>query len=62
MDYLSPETKSNRYIHSLDVAKLALFISKQRNYDEEVQDHLVVAALLHDIGHAHCPIAWSLHF
>ncbi len=58
IDYLSPETKSNRYIHSLDVAKLALFISKQRNYDEEVQDHLVVAALLHDIGHA--PLSHSM--
>nr|WP_269472787.1 HD domain-containing protein [Vibrio taketomensis] len=45
-------------MHSLDVAKLALFISKQRNYDEEVQDHLVVAALLHDIGHA--PLSHSM--
>lgn len=52
IDYLSPKTKSNRYTHSLDVAKLALFISKQRNYNQEIQDHLVTAALLHDIGHA----------
>ena len=54
IDYtlLKKQFKSTRYEHSIDVAELALYVCKIRNYTKEIQDHVVVAALLHDIGHA----------
>lgn len=41
----------NRAHHSLHVAALAKFISEKRNYSSNLSNHLVAAALLHDIGH-----------
>ncbi|ENP8324238.1 TPA: HD domain-containing protein [Vibrio vulnificus] len=58
IDYTDRKNKSTRYIHSLDVAKLALYISEVRNYSTEVTNHLVAAALLHDVGHA--PLSHSM--
>ncbi|MGD8118862.1 HD domain-containing protein [Vibrio sp. TRT 29B02] len=58
IDYINPDNKTNRFQHSLDVAKLALYISEKRNYSQEVTDHVVSAALLHDIGHA--PLSHSM--
>jgi hypothetical protein len=53
IDYISSKQyKSSRYEHSIGVAELALYVCKIRNYSKEIQDHVVVAALLHDIGHA----------
>ncbi|WP_101758654.1 HD domain-containing protein [Oceanicoccus sp. KOV_DT_Chl] len=48
----------SRYSHSLGVAALALYISKERKYSRELEKHLVTAALLHDVGHA--PLSHSL--
>ncbi|MCF5901473.1 HD domain-containing protein [Aeromonas caviae] len=50
--------RSTRYQHSLDVAVLALFISKKRGYTKDVERILVTSALLHDIGHA--PLSHSM--
>lgn len=59
IDYTSSKQyKSSRYEHSIDVAELALYVCKIRNYSKEIQDHVVVAALLHDIGHA--PLSHSM--
>lgn len=57
IDYTSlvhkgPRIGRDRLHHTLGVAALADFISEHRNYDEETRNHVVVAALLHDIGHA----------
>lgn len=49
---------NSRYQHSLDVAKLALFICKERKYSAEIEKHIVTAALLHDVGHA--PLSHSM--
>lgn len=40
------------------MAKLALYICEQRCYTREITDHVVSAALLHDIGHA--PLSHSM--
>ena len=58
IDYVNSNNKSNRYIHSIDVAKLALYICENREYTKEITDHVVTAALLHDIGHA--PLSHSM--
>ena len=58
IDYVNPKNKSTRYQHSIDVAKLALYICEQRCYTREITDHVVSAALLHDIGHA--PLSHSM--
>ncbi|MFT4928971.1 MAG: putative nucleotidyltransferase with HDIG domain, partial [Phenylobacterium sp.] len=50
--------RSDRFEHSIDVAKLALYICKERQYNKEIEEHVVVAALLHDIGHA--PLSHSM--
>jgi HD superfamily phosphohydrolase len=42
----------SRADHSLHVAALAAYVSAKRNYSAELTRHLIVAALLHDIGHA----------
>ncbi len=58
IDYTDRKNKSSRYTHSLDVAKLALYISEERKYSEEITNHVVAAALLHDVGHA--PLSHSM--
>lgn len=52
------QRKATRASHSIGVAELALLISDERNYTTEIENHLVVAALLHDIGHA--PLSHSM--
>ncbi len=42
----------SRADHSLHVAAIAAYVSSQRKYSAELTKHLIVAALLHDIGHA----------
>jgi len=42
----------NRAEHSLHVAALASYVSDLRSYPADLRRHLIVAALLHDIGHA----------
>ncbi len=50
--------RSTRHQHSLDVALLALYISKKRHYSKEIENIIVTSALLHDIGHA--PLSHSM--
>jgi putative nucleotidyltransferase with HDIG domain len=40
-----------RAAHSLNVAALANYLATERDYCEDLKCHVVVAALLHDIGH-----------
>ncbi|SFC07599.1 HD domain-containing protein [Pragia fontium] len=47
---LSKENR-NRATHSIYVASLANYIATNRNYDDDLRINIVVAALLHDIGH-----------
>lgn len=58
IDYVNPENKATRYQHSIDVAKLALYVSEKRGYSNDIINHVVSAALLHDIGHA--PLSHSM--
>lgn len=46
-----PIEHKSRYRHSLAVAGIAAFVSWKRGYCQERTRYLVVAALLHDIGH-----------
>ena len=48
--YLPPDQRS-RASHSLEVAALAGFVASGRGYPPELRRHLLLAALLHDIGH-----------
>ena len=48
----------SRFNHCVDVSELALMLSNVRNYPEELERHLVIAALLHDIGHM--PLSHSI--
>lgn len=57
IDYLGDQGAINAYdrsraAHSLDVAAITSFVATGRGYGAEQRRHLVVAALLHDIGHA----------
>lgn len=55
MDYaLGSRTLStgSRAEHSLNVAALANYVATLRGYSEELKKHLILAGLLHDIGHA----------
>lgn len=58
IDYVNPKNKATRYQHSIDVAKLALYVSEKRGYSSDITNHVVSAALLHDIGHA--PLSHSM--
>lgn len=53
-----PKSERSRATHSLQVAALANYISTERNYSDDLKRHLVVAALLHDIGHS--PLSHSV--
>jgi predicted nucleotidyltransferase len=50
--------RHTRYQHTLAVADLALRCARWMRLDESAEQHLVVAALVHDIGHA--PLSHSL--
>ncbi|NAT15688.1 hypothetical protein CU663_05730 [Pseudomonas syringae pv. actinidifoliorum] len=58
LDYTHPGTEiiskknRSRAEHSLHVAALAAYVSAKRNYTPELKRHLIIAALLHDVGHA----------
>lgn len=45
------KSERNRAIHSLYVAGITNYITTARKYDAELKEHLIAAALLHDIGH-----------
>ena len=46
-----PAVQRSRAAHSLHVAALANYVASGRGYDAELRHHLLIAALLHDIGH-----------
>ncbi|SDR76558.1 HD domain-containing protein [Pseudomonas oryzae] len=46
-----PTAQRSRASHSLEVAALANFVANGRGYPPELRRHLLLAALLHDIGH-----------
>lgn len=48
----------SRYSHCINVSKLALLISRYRQYSADIERHLVIAGLLHDIGHM--PLSHSI--
>lgn len=48
---LAPAPARSRAAHSLAVAALANHIAHARGYGDELRQHLLAAALLHDIGH-----------
>ena len=50
--------KTSRFDHSIGVAYLAYKASKKLNLDSETKKHLIIASLLHDIGHG--PLSHSL--
>ena len=56
--YRQKKKVNSRYTHSVWVAALAKHISNKRKYNKEIEKHLVVAALLHDIGHG--PLSHSV--
>lgn len=67
IDYLPvpsrmPGWERTRARHSLGVAWLADYVCQRRRYSEELRRHVVIAALLHDIGHP--PLSHSVepHF
>ena len=51
-DQIRHERQNTRYHHSLGVARLALMFARLRNFNPDHEVLCVVAALLHDIGHA----------
>ncbi|WP_341582317.1 HD domain-containing protein [Marinobacter metalliresistant] len=54
LDYAarSPKQRTgSRADHSLNVAALANFVAVKRGYSRELSRHLILAGLLHDIGH-----------
>jgi putative nucleotidyltransferase with HDIG domain len=59
IDYTNPTKKKfYRYEHSISVATLALYYAQLKKLNKRDRDYLVVAALLHDIGHA--PLSHSI--
>lgn len=54
LDYAASSPKQrtgSRADHSLNVAALANFVAANREYNQELRRHLILAGLLHDIGH-----------
>lgn len=51
IEKISKQSRS-RAEHSLHVAALAAYVAEKRNYEPDLKRQLIVAALLHDIGHA----------
>ncbi len=41
----------SRAVHSLQVAGLAAFVAEHRGYSADLKKHVILAGLLHDIGH-----------
>jgi len=59
IDYLSKNKKRhNRYNHSISVGTLALYYSRKKQLNQYETNHLVIASLLHDIGHG--PLSHSM--
>lgn len=63
LDYVGPTHKlvkdvRSRADHSLHVAALAKFVAQKRGYNKELERHLTIAGLLHDIGHP--PLSHSI--
>lgn len=63
LDYIGPTHKlakdfRSRADHSLHVAALAGFVAQERGYSLELKRHLIIAGLLHDIGHP--PLSHSI--
>lgn len=56
LDYIAVNSKARktprtRAWHSKHVAALANYVATKRNYDKDLKRHLIIAGLLHDIGH-----------
>ncbi|WP_409525193.1 HD domain-containing protein [Nitrincola sp. MINF-07-Sa-05] len=56
LDHIAPicrlkKSPRSRADHSLHVAALASFVAEERGYSDDLKRHLVIAGLLHDIGH-----------
>jgi hypothetical protein len=58
MPGVPPKGRHTRFQHSLRVAQLASYYSRLNELEEREETNLVIAALLHDIGHA--PLSHSL--
>lgn len=56
--YNKKNKSNNRKVHSLYVAALANYIATERGYSKELKQSLIIAALLHDIGHP--PLSHSI--
>lgn len=46
-----PALARTRFNHSISVAQLAQSVALTRDYPKALREHLVIAALLHDVGH-----------
>lgn len=61
IDYIYKNLKRhNRYNHSISVATLALHYATLKQLSDYETKHLVVAALLHDVGHG--PLSHSMEY
>lgn len=56
-NHLSHQDRS-RFNHCISVSELALMLSNYKGYSNDLKKHLVIAALLHDIGHM--PLSHSI--